>query len=297
MSGLPVQSIGTPPRGIAPPTSLEGRPGFLSDVIVELGFAERAVVEHAVRTARSPGTTVGRVLVESGSITEDQLAHAIAERHGLPFVDLTAYEVDPGAANLLAPEAARRHRCVPVGFSGHRLVLAVSDPADAVNAANVPQLAEYELVPVVAPAPVLETLAERLPLPGLAAVEEATEAEPEQLEPEPEPAPAPEPPPLRHDDESEQALRLAGAEAMLREAERRSREHLHELTSARIELEARTAELELLRRRVAAEERRRRLLEDRLLEVEGEMFASERAAEELRVAHRRMRASLSSDDD
>ena len=48
-----------------------------------------------MRAARSPGATVAGVLVEMGAITEEQLAHARAERHGLLYVDLDAYEVDP----------------------------------------------------------------------------------------------------------------------------------------------------------------------------------------------------------
>ena len=49
-----------PPEGVVAPSEPGGRSGFLSDVIVELGFAERETVEKAVRAARSPGTTVAR---------------------------------------------------------------------------------------------------------------------------------------------------------------------------------------------------------------------------------------------
>ncbi|HEU0023479.1 MAG TPA: hypothetical protein VFQ12_02530 [Thermoleophilaceae bacterium] len=292
MSGLPVQSIGTPPRGITPPTTPGGRPGFLSDVIVELGFADRATVETAVRTARSPGTTVARVLVDSGAINEEQLAHATAERHGLPYVDLAAYAIDPATANLLTPVAARRHRCVAVGFSGPRLVLAIADPADAPGKGQVPELGDLDVLPAVASASAIEALTARLPLPHpggqlAAVVVDAPSAEPEPAPaPEQQPAPAPE-------DETDLRAQLARAEARLQEAERRTRDQQHELATARTEVEARTVELEVLRTKVASEERRRRRLEDRLLEVEGGMFAAERAAEELREAQRRMRSSLS----
>ena len=36
-----------------------------------------------------------------GAVTQDQLARATAERHGLDHLDLTAFEVDMAAANLL----------------------------------------------------------------------------------------------------------------------------------------------------------------------------------------------------
>ena len=81
-----------PPKGIVPPSEPGGRSGFLSDVIVELGFASPDAVEEAVREARS-GSTVAQVLVETGAISEEQLARATAERYGLAYVDLTTFEV------------------------------------------------------------------------------------------------------------------------------------------------------------------------------------------------------------
>ena len=82
-----------PPKGVVPPTEPGGRSGFLSDVIVELGFATSDAVEEAVREARS-GSTVAQVLVETGAISEEQLARATAERYGLAYIDLESFEVD-----------------------------------------------------------------------------------------------------------------------------------------------------------------------------------------------------------
>ena len=93
------------PKGVVPPSEPGGRSGFLSDVIVELGFASADAVEEAVREARS-GSTVAQVLVENGSITEVQLARATAERYGLAYIDLNDFEVDRSAAALIRPSAA-----------------------------------------------------------------------------------------------------------------------------------------------------------------------------------------------
>src|SRR5215210_7823087 len=106
-----------PPKGIIPPSEPGGRSGFLSDVIVELGFASADEVESAVREARS-GSTVAQVLVESGAITEEELARATAERYGLAYVDLEDFEVDRDAAGMIRPSAAQRYQAVPVGFVG-----------------------------------------------------------------------------------------------------------------------------------------------------------------------------------
>ena len=193
---------GKDPKGIIPPVG--GGSGFLSDVIVELGFAERDTVEEAVRAARSPGTTVGGVLVEQGAITEDQLARATAERYAIDYIDLAGFEVDPAAANLIKPSAARRYQAVPVAYLGSGLLVAMADPADALGVNDIAVMTKLEVRPAVASRPALEALLAALPLDekGWQAEGEAVAvdvapagpvAEPDEAPPAEE-APAEEPP-------------------------------------------------------------------------------------------------------
>jgi hypothetical protein len=153
-----------PPKGITPPSSPGGRSGFLSDVIVELGFADTATVEQAVDRARRLGTTDARVLVEMEALTEEQVARALAERHGIAYIDLDEYEIDPAAANLIKPTVARRYSSVPVGLIGGALLVAMADPADALGVNDIAVMTKLEVVPAVAARPAIEALLEQLPL-------------------------------------------------------------------------------------------------------------------------------------
>ena len=140
---------------MTPPGAAGGRRGFLSDVIVDLGFATRETVEQAVRAARSPGTTVARVLVDMNAISEEQLARAIAERYGIDYVDLDRFDVDPAAANLIKPAAAQRYQAVPVAFLGQDLLVAMGDPADSVGVNDIAVMTARQVRPAVAAAPAL----------------------------------------------------------------------------------------------------------------------------------------------
>jgi hypothetical protein len=178
---------GKAPKGVVP-SSGGGRSGFLSDVIVELGFASRDTVEEAVRAARSPGTTVARELVDMGAITEEQLARATAERYGIDYIDLAGFEVDPAAANLIKPTAARRYQAVPVAYLGSGLLVAMADPADALGVNDIAVMTKLEVRPAVASRPTLEALLEALPLDELGwDAESVPSAAPEPAEAEPEP--------------------------------------------------------------------------------------------------------------
>jgi type IV pilus assembly protein PilB len=129
-AAAPAEDDGSP-RGITAPTRRRAHGRFLTDVIVELGYVGQDKVDQAIETARSTGQTPERVLQESGLLTQDQLARAVAERYGLDHLDLNEFKVDMGAANLISASAARRYEAVPVAFADERtLVVAMVDPAN-----------------------------------------------------------------------------------------------------------------------------------------------------------------------
>jgi hypothetical protein len=137
--------------GVTPPSLSGAGRRFLSDILVELGFVDEAQAEHAVEAARHPGQTPEKVLLESGTISEDQLARALAERYGLDHIDLTEFAVDESAAGLLRKTAAKRYLAAPVGFADDgTLVLAVADPADSLGLSDIAVMTKLPVRPAVA---------------------------------------------------------------------------------------------------------------------------------------------------
>ena len=96
-----------PVPGLTPPTQRTGAKRRIGDVIVMLGFAEREKVESVVAHGQR-GVPLGQLLLDAGIVDSNQLAHALAERNGLDFVDLNVFEVDHGAANPSDAGKARR---------------------------------------------------------------------------------------------------------------------------------------------------------------------------------------------
>jgi hypothetical protein len=112
------------------------------------------------------------VLLQSGAISEDQLARALAERYGLEHIDLSEFAVDDSAAGLLRKTAAKRYIAAPVGFDDDgALVLAVADPGDALGLSDIAVMTKLAVRPAVAArsqiAKLLDTLVfMREPAPG-----------------------------------------------------------------------------------------------------------------------------------
>jgi type IV pilus assembly protein PilB len=119
------------PPGLTPPQTRGRSSGFVTDVIVDLGYVGDDRARQAIEEARTAGRPPERLLVEQGAITADQFSRAIAERYGLDHVDLTTYQVDMAAANLVSVNTARRYHSIPVGFVNKKtLLVAMSDPTN-----------------------------------------------------------------------------------------------------------------------------------------------------------------------
>jgi type IV pilus assembly protein PilB len=127
---------GTP--GLTPPLARGRSQGFITDVLVELRYAAPEAVAAAVDAARSAGQPPEALLLEQGTINEDQLSRATAERYGLDHVDLAVYNVDLAAAALFPVAMARRYRASPVGFLDQRtLLVAAADPANVLAVEDI----------------------------------------------------------------------------------------------------------------------------------------------------------------
>jgi len=126
---LEPEAGGTP--GLTPPRARGRHSGFVTDVLVDLGYVGDDVARQAIETARTAGRPPERLLIEQGAINADQLSRAVAERYGLDHIDLSAYQVDMAAANLISVNTARRYRALPVGFvDKETLLVAMADPTN-----------------------------------------------------------------------------------------------------------------------------------------------------------------------
>jgi type IV pilus assembly protein PilB len=166
------------------PAKLDVSPArLIGDVVVELGFATREKVEAAVEIAREQRKPTGQVLVEQGVLRHDQLARVVAERYGLDYIDLSVYELDMGAVNLIDMEAIRRYQAVPVGFAEDgTLLLAMADPTNVLTVDDVAMLTGRRVRAAAASIEDVNVLITRL-----SRVEQSVEAiAEEQDEPEPE---------------------------------------------------------------------------------------------------------------
>ncbi len=137
--------------GLTPPRRRGGSGRFLTDVLLDLGFAKRDQVQEASDEARKAGVPPERVLLDKGIINSSQLSRATAERYGLDHLDLGVFQVDMAAVNLLSASAAKRYNAVPVSYADdHTLLVAMADPANVLAVDDIALMTRLDVKPAVA---------------------------------------------------------------------------------------------------------------------------------------------------
>ena len=154
-------STGTP--GLIPPVNRGHTGGFITDAILALGYASQEQVDQAVVQSRTAGKRPEEILVEQGVIDSEQLTRATAERYGLDFVDLSAFSVDMGAANLISVKSARRHGALPISYvDENTLLLAMADPTNVLALDDVQMATGLNCAVAVAPHADIDALITKL---------------------------------------------------------------------------------------------------------------------------------------
>lgn len=98
--------------------------------MVEAGVLEEPQLRDALRTQRRGPRPLGRILVETGKISEALLVQALSLQLRVPIVDLDRVTIAPEAIGKIPLDVARRHELLPFALTGRKLSVAMADPTN-----------------------------------------------------------------------------------------------------------------------------------------------------------------------
>ncbi len=102
----------------------------LIEFVLDSGLASRADVEKAQTEATKKGVTVGKELVTSGKLTDDELRRMQAYVLGIPFVDLKDQKLDFDILSKIPEPIARTHNIIAFKKTADSLEVAMLDTDD-----------------------------------------------------------------------------------------------------------------------------------------------------------------------
>jgi MSHA biogenesis protein MshE len=102
----------------------------LGDLLVQQRLISQEQLLEALDKQKQSGRKLGRVLVENGFVTEDEISGAIAHQLNIPTVDLQRTHPRPEVVRLLPEQMARRFRAVVLESRDDAVRVAMADPTD-----------------------------------------------------------------------------------------------------------------------------------------------------------------------
>lgn len=127
-------NMAMPPSPAAPSVArpAPGRPEKLrlGDVLVQQRLISQEQLQQTLELQRQTGKKVGRLLIETGIITEELLANGLARQLRIPFVNLKTFPFRSEVVKLLPEAAARRFRALTLEDKGDSILVALADPLD-----------------------------------------------------------------------------------------------------------------------------------------------------------------------
>ena len=121
--------------------------GQLKEFILDSGLVSRGDLTKAEKEAEEKGTSVGKILVNKGSLTEDDLRRMQAYMLGIPFVDLKGQHLDFDILSLVPEPIARNHNIVAFRKNAETLEVAMLDTEDLATIDFVKKKTGLKIVP------------------------------------------------------------------------------------------------------------------------------------------------------
>jgi MSHA biogenesis protein MshE len=102
----------------------------LGDMLIQQGLLTQQQLMDSLAEQKATGRKLGRIIVDSGIVTEDAISKALAHQLQADFVDLKAFTPKPELVRLLPEAQARRYRAIVLKEVAGKLIVGFADPTD-----------------------------------------------------------------------------------------------------------------------------------------------------------------------
>lgn len=123
---------------------------MIGEVLFDLGLISGEQLQNALREQQESGKKLGRILVNKGVLSEQQLVEILEMMFGIPHVQLGKMNIEPELIILLPSQLIRLHKILPIAKNAKVLTLAMADPFDQRAIDDVRMATGLDVVPMLA---------------------------------------------------------------------------------------------------------------------------------------------------
>ncbi|MDD4889494.1 MAG: type II secretion system ATPase GspE [Phycisphaerae bacterium] len=122
----------------------------IGELLIERGIITAEQLSEAEAVQRRQGSRLDRVLLEMGYVDETTLLRALGEQLSIPFVDLSAEQIDMAVLRSMPAKLVHRRGLLPLSKTNGTLRIATSDPFDVYALDELRMLMGCHIEPVLA---------------------------------------------------------------------------------------------------------------------------------------------------
>jgi type IV pilus assembly protein PilB len=122
----------------------------LGELLVETGLLSEEDLARALAEQRLKRCRLGEAIAALHLATEEEIAQALSLQIGVPFINMAQTPVEPQAVELIPEKVARRHLIMPVMIERGNLHIAMADPLSFEAVEDVRFASGYATKPAIA---------------------------------------------------------------------------------------------------------------------------------------------------
>jgi hypothetical protein len=127
----------------------------LGEILIEFGTINQDQLNQALSLHKDTLTlhknngknriSSGEALVKLGFATEEDVLRAVSAQYSFPYLPIDNYEIDPHVISMIPAEVARKYLLVPIESMNYILNIAISNPLDTQALKDVKNICKREL--------------------------------------------------------------------------------------------------------------------------------------------------------
>jgi len=124
--------------------------GDIGAELVRAGLITVDQLAVAEENRKNLGGDLGRIMIEKGFITEEDLKRFLYDVLKIPFVSLDGYPSDPDVAKLVPVSLINKYHFVPLSKKGDILTIAISEPLEVLSLSGLCDVLKCKIMPLFA---------------------------------------------------------------------------------------------------------------------------------------------------
>ena len=118
----------------------------LGEILLQQKLMSEEQLQFALAEQKRTGRKLGRLFVENGYVTEDQISGALARQLDIAYINLKQFNINSKAVRLLPEMQARRFRAIVLEEKENALLVGMADPTDLFAYDEISRLVKNNIV-------------------------------------------------------------------------------------------------------------------------------------------------------